>query len=98
MVEAGSPILRSFGWLRQMGLTDKDLAQLNSCVPGEFLQPDSVYVNTGAPRMTFGGSDEATLPFVAGRWYFIPAEIADAFPALGQNMRSVAEAPRLIGE
>src|SRR5579875_3615606 len=96
MPEAGSPIARAFGWLRQQGLSETELNRLNSCTPGEFLLPEGIYVNTGADGVTFSGSGEATLPFVDGRWDLIPAEIVAAHPELRRDPRPVAQAPRLV--
>jgi hypothetical protein len=85
----------SFGWLRDLGLGEPDLRDLNPCVPGEFTLPDAYYVNTATPGQTYRGTEEGTLPVVSGRWYLIPRDVAERFPALTREAASVARAVRL---
>lgn len=84
-------------WLVELGVEPSELPNLNPCVPGEFTLPDTYYINTGAPRVIFYGSAEATLPLVAGRWYLIPVDIVARHPDLTRSAQPVAYAPRLIG-
>jgi hypothetical protein len=83
------------GWLTEMGLSARDLHDLVSCVPGEFTDPDGLYVNTATPRITYRGTREGTLPLVTGRWYLIPLDVANRFPQLGRDAVHVARAKRL---
>jgi hypothetical protein len=45
----------------------------------------------------YRGTEEGTLPLVAGKWYFIPSDTVDRHPELCRDTVSVARAPRLIG-
>ena len=83
-------------WLTDMGLSQEELRELNPCVPGEFTVPDALYVNTGSPRVVYRGTEEGTLPLVAGRWYLIPSDVADRHPGLRKDAVAVARAARLV--
>ncbi|MGH2447892.1 MAG: hypothetical protein ACRDFS_04735 [Chloroflexota bacterium] len=89
--------LDSFSWLRTRGVTQAELDQLNPCVPGEFSLIGELYVNSASPEVVYHGGAEATLPLVGGRWYFVPQSILEQHPALRQDTKPVAAAPRLIG-
>ncbi len=82
-------------WLTDLGLTRFELEQLNPCVPGEFTVPGTLYVNTGTPRIVYRGTEEGTLPMVAGRWYLIPGGVLRAHPALARDAVPPARAARL---
>lgn len=88
-------IPRGLDWAIDLGLTREELAAFNPAVPGEWTDPGAVYVNTATPRMVYRGSNEGTLPLVAGRWYLIPDEIIARHPDLARDAVSVARAPRL---
>lgn len=79
-----------------LGLTELDLSRLNPCVPGEFTLPGVLYVNTGTPKVVYRGSEEGTLPLVAGRWYLVPGDIVRARPTLARDTAPVARAVLLI--
>jgi hypothetical protein len=85
------------GWLGEMGLGEDELRGLNPCVPGEFTLPEALYVNTGSPRVVYRGTEEGTLPLVAGKWYLIPSDIVERHPELRRDAVSVARAVRLVG-
>lgn len=89
-------VLQSLQWLADMGVSREDLAELNPCVPGEFTLPDACYVNTGSPGVLYGGTEEGTLPLVAGRWYLIPTIVLQRSQRLPAERLSVARAPALI--
>ena len=85
----------TLAWLRELGLTDAEVAQLNPCVPGEFTLPDVLYVNTATPRVIYRGTEEGTLPLVAGRWSLIPNDTVRRLPNLANGVVRVARAVRL---
>ena len=87
---------RDLDWLLEHGLSPADLQELNPCVPGEFTLPDTYYVNTGSPGVIYAGTEEGTLPLVAGKWYFIPRHIVRHHPDLTRDTPHVARARRLI--
>lgn len=97
MQTPGNPATRDFGWLSELGLSERELQELNPCVPGEFTLPDTYYVNTGSPRIVYRGTIEGTLPLVAGRWYLIPGDAVKRHAGLGRDAVPIARAPRLIG-
>lgn len=82
-------------WLTDLGVEREELSNLNSCVPGEFTLPDTLYVNTATPRVLYMGTAEATLPLIAGRWYLLPVDIVARHPDLTRDTRPVAHAPSL---
>lgn len=84
-------------WLREAGLTEDELRSLNPCVPGEFTLFDTYYVNSGSPGVVYTSTGEGTLPMVAGRWFIIPQDVANAHPTLTRDTVSVARAVRLVG-
>ncbi|MGI8825905.1 MAG: hypothetical protein ACR2JC_09710 [Chloroflexota bacterium] len=84
------------GWLRDMGLSERDMEDLNPCVPGEFTMPGALYVNTGSPRVVYAGTTEGTLPLVAGRWYLVTSSSVARHPALATELAPVARARRLV--
>ena len=84
-------------WLTEMGLSEEELRELNPCVPGEFTLASAYYVNTGSPRVVYRGTEEGTLPLVAGKWYLIPSDTVDRYPDLTKDPVPVARAPRLVG-
>jgi hypothetical protein len=88
----------SLAWLRELGLSDRDLRDLNPCVPGEFTAPDAHYVNTATPGRVYAGSEEGTLPMVSGRWYLVPGDVVERFPGLRRDAARVASAVRLSRE
>jgi hypothetical protein len=59
--------------------------------------PEALYVNTGSPRVVYRGTEEGTLPLVAGKWYLIPSDIVERHPELRRDAVSVARAVRLVG-
>lgn len=85
------------GWLRDLGLDQRELLELNPCVPGEFTMPEAYYVNSGSPRIVYRGTNEGSLPLVAGMWFLIPNDVIDRHPDMRRDTVSVARAPRLIG-
>lgn len=91
--EAG---LRALQWLVDGGLSEREVQDLNPCVPGEFTLPNTLYVNTGSPNVVYMGTTEGTLPMVAGRWYLIPMDIVNRHPELAGDVVPVARAPRLV--
>lgn len=97
MEASGDSIRRNFGWLTDLGVDEAEMLELSPCVPGEFTLQSAYYVNTGSPRIVYRGTEEGTLPLVAGKWYFIPSDTLDRHPELRRNTVSVARAPRLIG-
>ena len=76
-------------------MSREEQAALNPCVPGEFTMSDSYYVNTATPRVMYRGSEEGTLPLVAGRWYLIPDSIVGRHTDLTRDTVPVARAARL---
>jgi len=90
--------LPQFDWLRELGLGNHDLRDLNPCVPGEFTLPGACYINTGTPGQAYAGTEEGTLPLVAGRWFLVPLDVAERFPALTREPASVARAVRLSAQ
>ncbi|MBV9281711.1 MAG: hypothetical protein JOZ41_16655 [Chloroflexi bacterium] len=97
MQRPGDAVLRDFQWLVELGLGQDAVRDLNPCVPGEFTLPTAYYVNTGSPRIIYRGTEEGTLPLVAGKWYLIPSDAVDRNPRLRQDAVPVARARRLIG-
>jgi hypothetical protein len=95
MQSSGDLVPGGLGWLTEMGLTTHDLHDLIPCVPGEFTDPDGLYVNTATPRITYRGTHEGTLPLVTGRWYLMSSDIANRFPQLARDAVHVARAKRL---
>ncbi len=93
----GSPASRDLEWLLDLGFEQTDLHDLNLCVPGEFTMPGACYVNTGSPGVIYRGTEEGTLPLVAGRWYLIPSDIVNRLSSLRDGAEPVARARRLIG-
>jgi hypothetical protein len=87
---------RQLDWLLERGLSPAELQELNPCVPGEFTLPDTYYVNTGSPGVIYAGTEEGTLPLVAGKWYFIPRHIVGHNPDLTREPQRLARARRLI--
>jgi hypothetical protein len=84
------------GWLAELGLSERDLRDLNPCVPGEFTLPETYYVNSGSPHVVYRGTSEGTLPLVTGRWYLIPSRMVDNHPDICRDTVPLAQAPRLI--
>jgi hypothetical protein len=82
-------------WLQEQGLIDSQISGLNPCQPGEFTMQNTYYVNSATPGVVYHGTEEGTLPMVPGRWYLLPATIAEAQPRLTANTVSVARAVRL---
>ncbi len=78
-----------------MGIDDADLQSLNPCVPGEFTSPDAYYVNTATPKAVYLGSEEGTLPLIAGRWYLVSGDTVRRNPALMRDAAPVSRAVRL---
>ena|SRR5579859_1093005 len=89
-------VVKNLQWLMDMGTSREDLAELNPCVPGEFTMPGACYINTGSPGIFYLGTEEGTLPLVAGRWYLIPTVVIERNPRLPSERVSVARAPALI--
>ncbi len=87
---------RGLEWLRDLGVGEQELPGLNPCVPGEFTVADTYYVNTGSPRIIYLGSEEGTLPMVAGRWYILPGDLVERHGALRRDAVPVARAVQLI--
>lgn len=96
MHSARETVLEGFQWLADMGVSRDDLLNLNPCVPGEFTAPNALYVNSGGAGMMFRGTNEGSLPLVAGIWFLIPTDIVKRHPNLRHDAMSVARAPRLI--
>ena len=82
-------------WLRQRGLSEEEIRDLNPCVPGEFTMQNTFYVNSATPDLVYRGSEEGTLPLVAGRWYLIPMGTLKRHPELTRETAPVARAVRL---
>lgn len=82
-------------WLRQRGLSETELRDLNPCVPGEFTMQNTFYVNTATPGTVYRGTEEGTLPLVAGRWYLLPVGVVKAHPELARDAAPPARAVRL---
>lgn len=82
-------------WLRQRGLAEEEIRDLNPCVPGEFTVQNTFYVNSGTPDVVYRGTEEGTLPLVAGRWYLIPTGVIKRHPDLGRDAAPLARAVRL---
>ena len=82
-------------WLRQRGLSDEEIRDLNPCVPGEFTLQNTFYVNSGTPDVVYRGTEEGTLPLVAGRWYLIPTGTIKRHLDLAKDAASPARAVRL---
>ena len=74
---------------------NREIRDLNPCVPGEFTLPSAYYVTTVTPRTVYRGSEEGTLPLVPGRWYLIPDTVTDRHPELIRDPAPVARAVRL---
>lgn len=91
-----SPQLGKLAWLKDLGFTEKELRELNPCVPGEFTMPNAYYVNTGSVGIIYAGTEEGTLPLVAGKWYLIPSTVVDGHYGVVKEAISVAKAPRLV--
>jgi hypothetical protein len=87
----------NLAWLKELGFTDGELHELNPCVPGEFTMPEAFYINTGSPGVVYFGTEEGSLPLVAGKWYLIPSEVVDRRYGFGKDAVRVAKAPRLVG-
>lgn len=83
-------------WLLEHGLQRSDVLELNPCVPGEFTMQNTYYVNSGSPGIVYRGTEEGTLPMVAGRWYLIPAGIIGRYGSLTRDAVPVARAVRLV--
>lgn len=90
-------VLRSLRWLEEAGLNDSDLEALVSCVPGEFTLAEAYYVNTGSRGIIYHGSEEGTLPLLAGRWYMLSEGTMKRHPDLSENAVPVAEAVGRVG-
>jgi hypothetical protein len=86
----------AFEWLVEMGVDRDELPSLNPCVPGEFTLPDTFYVNSATPRIVYRGTQEGTLPLVAGRWYLIPNDVVEHHPSLRRDTIPVAGAVRRV--
>ena len=97
MPDPGNPLAGDLQWLTELGISADEMRELNICVPGEFTLPNAYYVNTGSPRIVYRGTEEGTLPLVAGRWYSLPKGAVARQPELTRSAVSVARAPRLIG-
>lgn len=82
-------------WILERGLTRDEVAAFASCVPGEFTLPTAYYVNSATPGVTYAGTEEGTLPLVAGRWYLIPETTTRAHADLIRDAAPVARAARL---
>jgi hypothetical protein len=82
-------------WLRQRGLSDAEIRDLNPCVPGEFTLQNTFYVNTGTKDVVYRGTEEGTLPLVTGRWYLIPGSTIKRHPDLARDAVPPARAVRL---
>lgn len=89
------PSNAALNWLREIGLDDREMNDLNPCVPGEFTLDEAYYVNTATPRVVYRGTAEGTLPMVAGRWYLIPQDILARYSTLTRDTAPVARAVRL---
>lgn len=96
MAISGDARFRSLDWLTEMGFSQREILDLNPCVPGEFTLPGAYYVNTGSPRVVYLGTTEGTLPLVAGKWYLIPTRAAQEHGAIRNEAVPVSHAPRLI--
>jgi hypothetical protein len=81
--------------MTEMGLRSEELLDLYPCVPGEFTDAASCYVNSATPGVVYLGTAEGTLPLVSGRWYLIPSDTVDRHPELRQNAVRPAHAVRL---
>lgn len=96
MAQADSkPVRQTLQWLTRSGVTETELRSLNPCIPGEFTLPGTLYVNTATPGTVYVGSEEGTLPLVAGRWYIIPGDVVRAHPSLVDGAAPPARAVRL---
>jgi hypothetical protein len=95
MAIPGNPLPQAFEWMAEMGVRPDELRDLYPCVPGEFTDADSYYVNSATPGVVYRGTAEGTLPLVAGRWYLIPSDTVDRHPELRQNAARPARAVRL---
>ncbi|GAC1467307.1 MAG: hypothetical protein PVSMB7_13770 [Chloroflexota bacterium] len=93
---SGNSGLQSLDWLRDMGFSEREILDLNSCVPGEFTLPDTYYVNTGSRQVIYLGTTEGTLPLVAGRWYLIPSATVRRHPDIAREPAPISRAPRLV--
>ena len=89
------PTLEPLRWLLDMGMSERELLDLNSCVPGEFTLPEALYVNSATPNVIYGGTTEGTLPLVAGRWYSIPEDAVARHASLSRERTPIARAVRL---
>ena len=96
MATSGDSVLRDLGWLRQVGFSEREILDLNPCVPGEFTLPAAYYLNTGSPNVVYLGTTEGTLPLVAGRWYLIPTATVNRHPSIRNDAMPVASARRLV--
>lgn len=92
-----NPLPPGVRWLLEQGVSEDDLHDLTPCVPGEFTSPSGLYINSSTPRIIYRGTEEGTLPLVAGRWYLIPTDAVDRNPGLRGDAVPVARARRLIG-
>ena|SRR5450759_4563343 len=95
MAEPAAAIRPGLEWVHDFGVTERELVDFNPCVPGEFTMPDTFYLNSGTPRVAYRGTEEGTLPMVAGRWYLIPEDVASRHPELVRDTLRVARAVRL---
>ncbi len=84
-------------WLAELGVSRDQLAELNPCVPGEFTLPDAYYINIGSPGTIYAGTEEGTLPLVAGRWYSLSSDTIHRHSELTRDAAPVARAVRLVG-
>ncbi|MDQ2743422.1 MAG: hypothetical protein M3Z66_14175 [Chloroflexota bacterium] len=91
-----NPVSDAFGWLVELGMERDELPFLNPCVPGEFTMADTFYVNSASPGIVYRGTQEGTLPLVAGRWYIIPEDVIERHADLSRDTVAVAGAVRRI--
>ena len=93
---ARNPLPPGVRWLLELGLSEDDLHDLTPCVPGEFTYPYGYYINSSTPRIVYHGTEEGTLPLVAGRWYLISTDAVERNPGVRADTVPVARAVRLI--
>lgn len=91
-----NPVSDAFGWLVELGVESSELPFLNPCVPGEFTMADTYYVNSASPGIVYYGTQEGTLPIVAGRWYLIPNDVIERHANLRHDTIPIAGSVRRI--
>lgn len=57
---------------------------------------NSYYVNSLIPDKVFRGREQGSLPITSGRWFLIPMDVVEAYPALRDSPLPPAAARSLL--